>query len=244
MPETFVLIHGAWHGAWCWTGVMAELERMGHRVYALDLPGRWSSPMPHAKINRHVWVETVVKSIEQHDLRNVVLVGHSMGGVTITGVSLKIPRRLKRVIYVTALVPPEEGSLADEFPRLLTPAFANAMRQIDGGVSTTMDSDYFRSNFIQDASRDLQDFVYAALVPEAMPPMNDPVPMREFHALGLPTSYVICEDDLVWGDPKVWHPGFSSRLLNPTTRSLTGGHELMFTKPVTTAHALVELARD
>jgi len=243
MSATFVLVHGAWHGAWCWAAVMGELERRGHRTYALDLPGRWTNPMPHAKINRHVWVDAVVRLIEERDLRDVVLVGHSLGGLTITGVALKIPRRLKRIVYATALVPPEQGTLAEESAQLISPAMANAMRQLDGGRSSLLEPAYFRDHLMQDGSRDLQDFVQAALVPETMAPMGDPVPMKEFHALGLPTSYVICEDDLTFGDPKVWHPGFSGRLRNPTTRSLKCGHELMFTQPVATAGALAELAR-
>jgi len=242
MSETFVLVHGAWHGAWCWTAVMAELERMGHRAYALDLPGRWSHPMPHAQINRHVWVDTVAKFVEDRDLRNVVIAGHSLGGLTITGVALKIPERIKRVVYATALVPPEDGTLGDEFQKMLTPALAAAMQPLNGGISMTLDATYFRSNFIQDGARDLQDFVAAAMVPEAMLPTNDPVPMKDFHALGLPTGYLVCEDDVAFGDPKLWHPGFSSRLRNPTIRTIPGGHELMFTQPVATAHALAELA--
>jgi pimeloyl-ACP methyl ester carboxylesterase len=222
---------------------MAELERMGHRAYAVDLPGRWSNPLPHAQINRHVWADAAVKLIEERGLHDVVLAGHSMGGLTISGAALKIPQRLKRVIYVTALVPPEEGSLADEFLGIATPAVTAAMQPIGGGLSSKVESGYFRSNFIQDASRDLQDFVEAALVPEAMLPMGDPVPMKELHALGLPTSYIICEDDLVFGDPKVWHPGFSGRLRNATTASLKCGHELMFTQPRQTAHALADLSR-
>ena len=243
MGETFVLVHGAWHGAWCWAAVMSELERGGHRTFALDLPGRWTNPMPHAKINRHVWVDAVVRLIEDRDLRDVVLVGHSLGGLTITGVGLKIPPRLKRIVYATALVPPEEGTLAEESAKITPPAMTNAMQPFDGGLSVRMEAAYFRDYFIQDGARGLQDFVQAALVPEAMAPMADPVPMQEFHALGLPTSYVICEDDLAFGDPKVWHPGFSGRLRNPTTRSLKCGHELMFTQPIATARALVELAR-
>lgn len=73
--------------------------------------------------------------------------------------------------------------------------------------------------------------------------MTEPVPTRNFNNLGIPASYVICEDDLVFGDPRLWHPRFSSRLKNPTTRSIKAGHELMFTKPVETAQALIELAR-
>jgi pimeloyl-ACP methyl ester carboxylesterase len=222
---------------------MAELGRHDHRVYAVDLPGRGNNPMPHAKINRYVWVDAVVRFIEERDLRDVVLVGHSMGGLTITGVGLKIPRRLKRIIYATALVPPEEGTLADEAATLIPPTMANAMEPLDGGVSSLLSSEYFRQHLMQDGSRALQDFVSMALVPEAMAPMGDPVPMKEFQALGLPTSYVICEDDQTMGDPKLWHPGFSGRLRHPTTRSLRCGHELMFTQPVATARALIELAR-
>jgi pimeloyl-ACP methyl ester carboxylesterase len=241
MGETFVLVHGAWHGAWCWSAVSSELERQGHRAYAVDLPGRPGNPLPHSQIDRHVWVDSVVRFIEDHNLRDVVLTGHSYGGLTITGVALKIPRRIKRCIYATALVPPAQGSLADEFPRLVTPEMAAAMRQIDGGASSVMDAGYFRRAFIQDASRDLQDFVFAALVPEAMIPMTNPVPMEEFHALNVPTSYVVCEDDLVLGDPAAWHPGFSGRLRRPSIKSLKCGHELMFTQPIATARALIDL---
>ncbi|HJU28221.1 MAG TPA: alpha/beta fold hydrolase, partial [Candidatus Binataceae bacterium] len=106
MAETFVLVHGAWHGAWCWAAVMRQLELSGHRAVALDLPGRGSNPMDHAKITREVWVDAVVGLIEERGLHDVVLAGHSLGGLTITGVGLKIPKRIKRLIYVTAIVPP------------------------------------------------------------------------------------------------------------------------------------------
>jgi len=242
--DNFVLVHGAWHGAWCWAAVMAELERHGHRAFAMDLPGRGISPLPHTKVTREAWVDSVVRLIEDRDLKNLVLAGHSMGGLTISGVALKIPKRIKRVIYVTALVPPEDGSVGDDIAAHMTPEIAAALEQIDGGISSMMPPDYFRSNFIQDASRDLQDFVLAALVPEAMLPAGEPVPMKEFHKLGLPVSYVACEDDLVFGDPKKWHPGQSSRLRNPTIRSIKASHELMFTRPLECARALVDLARD
>jgi pimeloyl-ACP methyl ester carboxylesterase len=243
MAENFVLVHGAWHGAWCWAAVIAELERNGHRAYALDLPGRGTDPLPHSTITSALWVDSVVGLIEDRDLHNVVLAGHSLGGLTISGVALKIPKRIKRVIYVTALVPPEDGTVADDAAANMTAEMVAAMEQIDSGVSSRMHSDYFRSNFMQDASRDLQDFVLAALVPEAMLPAGEPAPMKEFHALGLPVSYVICENDLVFGDPKKWYPHQAERLRNPTTRSIKAGHELMFTRPVECAHALAELAR-
>jgi pimeloyl-ACP methyl ester carboxylesterase len=244
MAETFVLVHGAWHGAWCWAAVMRQLEIGGDRAFALDLPGRGASPMDHAKVTREVWVDAVARFIEDRDLRNVVLAGHSLGGLTITGVGLKVPNRIKRLIYVTAVVPSEQGSLADELGANLTPAAREAMEVLNGGMSSMMSAARFRSHFIQDGSRDLQDFALAALAPEAMLPWSQIVPMREFFALDIPTSYVACEDDLVMDDPKAWHPGLSGRLRNPTIRSIKAGHELMFTKPVECARALAELARE
>lgn len=244
MAEDFVLIHGAWHGAWCWASVSGELARHGHNSYAVDLPGRPGNPMSHASVTREAWVDSVVRFIEERDLRNIVLAGHSYGGLTISGVALRIPRRIKRVIYVTAVVPPEDRNLLDDWAEMMSPEAAAAMLQIDGGVSSMMEQEHFRRAFIQDGSRDLQDFVYSALVPEAMRPAGEVAPMREFYRLGLPTSFLACEDDVVFGDPKVWHPGFSGRLHNPTIRTIKSGHELMFTKPVECARALIELAGD
>jgi pimeloyl-ACP methyl ester carboxylesterase len=244
MAENFVLVHGAWHGGWCWASVMRQLELSGHRAFTLDLAGRGTNPLHHSKVTRELWVDNVVKLIERHDLSNVVLAGHSLGGLTISGVAVQIPKRIKRVIYVTALVPPEDMTLMDDFAAgMMTPEAAEAMQQIDGGISMTMEANHFRRCFMQDGSRDLQDFVLAALTPEATAPMGVIAPMKQFYQLDLPTSYVICEDDLVAGDPKKWHPGQSQRLRNPTTRSLKAGHELMFTQPVECAGALMDLAR-
>ena len=217
MAENFVLVHGAWHGGWCWASVMRQLEIHGHRAFALDLAGRGNNPVDHAKVTRSLWVDDVIRLIDQHNLKDVVLAGHSLGGLTISGVAVKIPQRLKRVIYVTALVPPEDMTLMEDFAaNMMTPETAAAMQEANGGLSNTMEANYFRNHFMQDGSRDLQDFVLAALAPEAVGPLGEISPMKEFHKLDLPTSYVICEDDLVAGDPKKWHPGQSRRLRNPT----------------------------
>jgi pimeloyl-ACP methyl ester carboxylesterase len=107
--------------------------------------------MPHVKINRHVWIDAVVRLIEDRNLRDVALVGHSLGGLTITGVGLKIPRRLKRIVFATALVPPEEGTLAEESAKITPPAMTNAMQPFDGGLSVRMEAAYFRDYFARSA---------------------------------------------------------------------------------------------
>ncbi|MGH7934953.1 MAG: alpha/beta fold hydrolase [Candidatus Binataceae bacterium] len=244
MADDYVLIHGAWHGAWCWEAVMRELERNGQRAFAVDLPGHGANSCDPANVTRAAYIESVVSFIERRDLRNVVLVGHSLGGITIPGVAARIPRRMKRVVFVSALVIEDGATTGDETVSRMGSHVSEIRGLAEGAPAFTMAPERFRSAFIQDGSRDLQDFVYAGLVPEPAAPMREPMRMKEFHQLNLPTSYLICEDDLVFDDPRIWHPGFSNRLKNPTTRSIKSGHELMFTKPVECARALIDLARD
>ena len=244
MAETFVLIHGAWHGAWCWAAVKRRLEAGGDRSFALDLPAHGDNHHDPAKVTRTMYVESVAKFITDHDLRNVVLVGHSLGGLTISGVAQEIPSRIKRLIYATALVPRDGVSIGDDLATFMSPGAVAAMHGLaEGAPVVTVDDQRFRANFLQDGSPGLQDFVLSALVPEPTLPMSDPVPMKELYRLNIPTGYVVCEDDLVFDDPKVWHPNLSGRLRNPAIRSIKCGHELMFSRPLETAKALAEMAR-
>lgn len=243
MGETFVLVHGAGHGAWCWAAVISQLQRLGDRAFALDLPGHGASNVSRGQATLAGYVDTVVKFIEERNLNEVVLAGHSLGGITISAVVQVIPRRIKRLIYVSAIVPLDGESAAgtvpggDQFIPLLE------KRRSLPDPSIAFDPGQFRDLYIQDASPQLQEFVLSALVPEPVGPMLEPVSMKDFYSVGVPQSYLVCEDDLSRGGPTHWHPHFSSRLDNPTLRFVKSGHEIMFTKPVECARALHELAQ-
>ena len=92
MSNTFVLVHGAWHGAWCWAGVISELDKLGDRAYAVDLPGHGQNHFDRSKVTLTTYVDSVVKFIEERDQRDVIIAGHSLGGLTISGVTAKIPK--------------------------------------------------------------------------------------------------------------------------------------------------------
>ena len=81
--STFVLVHGAFHGAWCWYKVIAGLEAAGHRAIAPDLPGHGLDRTPMETCTLDRYVSTVVAAIEAAE-EPVVLVGHSLGGVTVS----------------------------------------------------------------------------------------------------------------------------------------------------------------
>ncbi len=83
---TYVLVHGAFHGAWCWTKLTPELEARGHRAVAFDLPGGGEDKTPIEQVTLDAYVERVVETVAQESER-VILVGHSLGGIIRDGCS-------------------------------------------------------------------------------------------------------------------------------------------------------------
>ena len=103
---TFVLVHGGWHGGWCWQKVIPFLEAAGHEVYAPTLTGlaeRASELSPDVGLDTHI--QDIVGLLQEKNLHGVILVGHSYGGMVITGVADRLPGRLAHLVYLDALVP-------------------------------------------------------------------------------------------------------------------------------------------
>jgi pimeloyl-ACP methyl ester carboxylesterase len=108
--KNFVLVHGAWHGGWCWKRVLPYLRAAGHETYAVTLTGVGErSHLISADIRLNTHIQDVLGLIENEELDNIVLVGHSYGGMVITGVAdLLLQRdatRLQHLIYVDAVTP-------------------------------------------------------------------------------------------------------------------------------------------
>jgi pimeloyl-ACP methyl ester carboxylesterase len=123
---TFVLVHGAWHGGWCWRFVRALLEKSGHRVYAPSLTGlgeRRHLARPDIDLDTHI--SDVVSLLEMEDLRRIVLVGHSYGGMVITGAADRAHERIARLVYLDAFFP-ESGKCTLDY---VVPERAARMRE-------------------------------------------------------------------------------------------------------------------
>lgn len=115
--QTFVLVHGAWHGGWCWKKVSSRLTAAGHQVYAPTLTGlgeRSHLLTPEIDLNTHI--KDVGAVFEYEDLHDVVLVGHSYGGMVVAGVAPGVASRLTRVIYLDAFLPDDAKALKDYVP--------------------------------------------------------------------------------------------------------------------------------
>ncbi len=127
-PETFVLVHGTWHGGWAWRDVRNILQDAGHRVFTPTCTGcgereHLSSP----DVGLEIHIQDIVNVIEFEELDNIILVGHSFAGVTITGVADRLRERIKHIVFFDAIAPSEtrrggvprepDGSLPDWFQK-------------------------------------------------------------------------------------------------------------------------------
>ena len=111
---TFVLVHGAWHGGWCWKKISPFLDAEGHLVYTPTLTGLGErSHLLSKEIDLEMHIQDVVSMLEYEDLTEVILVGHSYGGMVITGVADKARKRLNHIVYLDAFLPESEKSLQD-----------------------------------------------------------------------------------------------------------------------------------
>jgi len=121
-PRTFVLVHGAWHGGWCWRRVADLLSAKGHYVVAPTLSGVGErSHLPPDIINLTTQINDVAGEIKWKDLDNIILVGHSYGGMVITGAAEQLRERIAAIVYLDAFQPADGQSLADYSTRTSWP---------------------------------------------------------------------------------------------------------------------------
>ena len=110
---TFVLVHGAWHGGWCWRDVAASLRADGHDVHTPTLSGvaERAALAPHVDLSTHI--TELVQLLSFEDVHDAVLVGHSYAGVVITGTAARVPTRLSRLVYLDAFIAEPGQSMFD-----------------------------------------------------------------------------------------------------------------------------------
>lgn len=114
---TFVLVHGAWAGGWALERLANRLALKDHRVYAPTLSGLGErSHLAGSKIDLTTHVNDIVNEIKWKDLDRIVLVGHSYGGLVITGVAEEVGERIASIVYVDAIIPADNQSFADLAP--------------------------------------------------------------------------------------------------------------------------------
>jgi pimeloyl-ACP methyl ester carboxylesterase len=218
-----VLVHGGWHGGWCWRHVAPALRAAGHEVHA----------GPRLDLDTHV--ADLVGVLESEDLRDAILVGHSYAGMVIAGGADRVPDRVSQLIYLDAFVPADGQSLFD----LLAPerrAHFQAQAR-DGG-------DGWRVPPPSPAALDVTDeaqarWVAARLTPQPLRTFEQPIALAEASpATSLPHTYVHCTDSPVAAS---FAPFAASAREAPGWRhhELATAHDAMVTQPRELADVLL-----
>ncbi len=234
--RTFVLVHGGGHGGWCWQPVARRLCAAGHEVHTPTLTGlgeRRHLLSSETGLDTHI--EDVTQLLFHEDLRSVVLVGHSYGGMVITGVADRSPERIARLVYLDAAITAHGERLVDSSPGL---AQFDDSRVVDG-VRLGL--------WPENAIGPLYGLTDPALAAWARPRLA-PHPWKTFEdrlrlndpdtIAALPRAIVNCSSTLHRRPPEMLSRWSDAGYV----RELDAGHDLMLTEPDEVARLLGEIA--
>lgn len=226
---TFVLVHGGWHGGWCWRKVVGPLRAAGHEVHAPTLTGlgeRAHLARPDVGLDTHV--QDVLALLEAEDLVDVVLVGHSGAGPVITGVGARVPSRLRRLVYLDAFVPEPGQSVLDWLPPTRRELFERQARDHGQGWLVPLDWDAAMDGWGVADPAD-REWMRPRLAPQPLATLSRPLAVRA--PTGVPCSYVSCRRNPV---AAVFEP-FAERARTDAERwrvhDLDSGHDAMIEAP-------------
>lgn len=144
---TFVLVHGAWHGGWCWQRVAKQLRDDGHEVFTPSLTGLGDrAHLLGPQIDLATHIDDIGNIFRSYDLEDVVLCGHSYGGLVITGVADQLPGDVRALVYLDALVPEDGQSMFDTLPQEFVDNFEAGAAEGDGYSVPPMSGEQFGVN--------------------------------------------------------------------------------------------------
>jgi pimeloyl-ACP methyl ester carboxylesterase len=146
--STFVLVHGAFHGGWCYKRVRQMLRKAGHEVYTPTLTGLGErSHLMSPAVNLDTHVQDIVNVIRWEELSDIVLCGHSYGGMVITGVADKIPEKIRALVYLDAYVPGDGESAMDHMePHMKAQIRDDAKQSGEGYLVSPIPAEVFKVN--------------------------------------------------------------------------------------------------
>ncbi len=191
---TFILVHGALHGGWCWHKLVPLLEAQGHRVLAPDLPGMGEDPTPLAEVTLNSWAEFIARRAREAG-EPVILVGHSRGGTVISEAAELAPQPVLGLVYLAALLLPAgskafEAAVAEDARNAAEPGKAAS-----DALSVRVEPEAARALFYNRASPADALWASSRLCPEPLAPNIVPLTVTVERWGRVPRAYIECLDD-------------------------------------------------
>jgi pimeloyl-ACP methyl ester carboxylesterase len=176
--STYVLIHGSWHGAWCWYKIIPLLEQAGHKAIALDLPGHGRDWTAARDVSMQSYVDSVCKILDAQT-EPVILVGHSRGGIVISQTAEQRPKKIRTLVYLAAfLIPNGEAMLPTALSDTESLIVSNLVVNEEQGCHM-LKAEAFREALYADCSEEDVALATALLTPEPNAPVATPLNLSE-----------------------------------------------------------------
>jgi pimeloyl-ACP methyl ester carboxylesterase len=237
----FLLVHGAWHGAWCWQRVLPRLTQLGHRAHAVTLTGvgeRKHLMSPNITLETHIL--DVIEALEAEELSNVVLVVHSYAGMLGTAVADRIPQRLGALIYVDAVVPRPGESWSSTHSSATRSARLSAAQASPDFSFPAPDPAVFG------LTNEDYDWVQRRQTPHPGQPYTAPLEFDPWRVAGVPRTFIDCTQpplgtiDVIRTrvrDPRYWNGAWA---MGAKYVEMATGHDPMISAPDDLTRCLID----
>jgi pimeloyl-ACP methyl ester carboxylesterase len=238
--STYVLVHGSWHGHWCWEKVVPLLERAGHIVRAPDLPAHGDDKTAIAEVTPESYVGTVGKILESLG-QPAILVGHSMGGMVISQVAEQQPENVHALAYVAGFLLRDGQSVLDAAQTDSESLLMPSLEWAPDGLSAVVPPIAARKVFYGSCPDADAAAATARLCAEPAVPVMTPIRVTETRFGRLPRVYVECSEDRAVS-PSLQRAMYAA---TPCARvvSLATDHSPFYSKPDELAAILLSLSQ-
>jgi len=230
-----VLVHGAWHGAWCWSKLAPLLEVQGHLVLTPDMPGHGQDNTPLSRVTMKRYVRRISETVENLG-ENVVLVGHSMGGVVISQVAEQIPERIEKLIYLTGFLLQNGQTLFSTMQHEHGQSLSVAAQN---GTALEVPDQVFAEVFYSDCTEAERSWAKPQLAAQAALPFASKIAVTEAGFGSVCKAYIQCELDCVI------RPDEQAQMIAATpcehVISVAAGHMAMISQPELLAAAMCKM---
>jgi pimeloyl-ACP methyl ester carboxylesterase len=235
---TFLLVHGAFHGGWCWRRVADRLAQAGGRVHAPTMTGLGErAHLLRRDVTLKTFIDDMIGVIEAEDLDDIVLVGHSFGGMVISGVADRRPERIRQLVYLDAIVPRNGQSAIGQLPPEIAAGRIQAAEESSAGLSIPVPTGNI---FDLPAGAD-RDWVAKHITPHPLASYTEVIALNGPVGNGVPCSYIRCTKPVYPAVAPSYEHIHSDAGWNFV--DIATSHDAMVTAPAELADLLLKLAR-
>ncbi len=237
MIRTYVLVHGAWHGGWCWRAVADALRGIGHRVTTPTQTGLGERKHQLTKdITLDTFVADIINHIEAEELDDVILVGHSLGGASITGAADRVPERIRHLVYLDGAILQNGSSVFSIMPADIAATRRKLAAEVGQGFLLPAPA---ATAFGIPEDHPKKDWVTRRMTPHPIGTYESPLRLDNPLGNGRPRTYIACTNPLYGPTEATWQ--WVKKQDGWQRQEIATGHDAMVTAPEKLASMLAAI---